>query len=62
VDNYKNTKRTTKFVIWVIALTVLYLSFYPYNEWWGVTITILYCSFAILIPLVMYLESIDKEG
>jgi predicted MFS family arabinose efflux permease len=62
MDRYRNTKLTAKTVIWVIALTILYLSFYPYNEWWGVTVTLLYVSFAFILPILIYFEEIDKSA
>jgi len=61
IDHYRNTRLTAKLVIWTIALTILYLTFYPYNEWWGITITIIYTGLAFIMPILIYFNELDKE-
>lgn len=58
VDNYKNTKRLAKYIIFATLWTVAYLIIYeayPNNIWVNTTGTVVYCS-GLLISVVKWLE------
>lgn len=63
IDNYKNTKRLTGYVVWNILVTIAYLVAYESygKEWWFVIITLLYCI-GILVTVFMWLENGLSEG
>jgi hypothetical protein len=62
-DNYKETKRLAKYIVWnIFGVTAFLVAYENYGqEWWFVIITLLYCA-GILVTLIMWLENGLSRG